>query len=861
MLTASVPVRPFSRATPWLRALAVLAALTLTACGGGGSSGTAPTQPTTPTNPGTPTTPTTPTVPTPQLPVSGTAVALTSASDNPLAKGKSYSYTQVDASIAVTHEGGTLSIKVLGDEQWTARLSLVDQASGLKPGDYPDLADTQGPHSPYGSFYLQAQTTSSLCGSPRSRVTVERVVWEGASLSEVSLSFEHTCIGVGGPLKGALRWLASDTRRGPGPVQPIPATLWAPPAGATPASGNYIYMESAAGDQVGLGRTLLHTHADTLIYPELAGPHMRFVVKGDVNWYGDIQVMDSLSRVQVGYYQNLHDHANRNPRKGGLTWHTGITGCTSSGSKSWLAVDSVRYQGDVMTQLELRFEQRCGDGVGQPLRGKLRWSIDQQTLPAGPILQVPANLWQPPTAAVPATGNFVYLEGEAGESISQGQTLLYSGSPALFSVFDKSGSLRVSVPSGEWNATFAGDVSRRLLQPGLYAGLLGAPFHNPARGGISWTGQGRGCSATGWFVVDDIAHTYGELRRIDLRFEQICAGSDKRLRGRIRWASTDPIVLENRIDPPLQPVQPPSLTPPDHGSYVVLDSGADDFIGAGRYYLFSSATSLIKVEATSRSVVVRVSGDTAWTGKFMDTTQPDNVPGPGTYPLDAAQGMPIFSGWSGDGRGCMAQRGNFTIDKITRDANGVHALDLSFEQYCDSNYTPLRGRVHWVANDLVQPPGPVYPAPSDLWRLPASQTPASGNYLFIHSAPGSFVGNGGNLLVTPTNHEFKVFAEDRGVKVVFFGDPGWGLDLQPMLPLTRLQAGYYGDLKRVISMNPARGGLDFGGNSRGCNTLSGWFVIDAVAYDGNSLSALDLRFMQLCEESGPPLHGQMRWRR
>jgi hypothetical protein len=60
--------------------------------------------------------------------------------------------------------------------------------------------------------------------------------------------------------------------------------------------------------------------------------------------------------------------------------------------------------------------------------------------------------------------------------------------------------------------------------------------HNPARGGLSWIGEGRGCNQlNGWFAIDHVAYTGGRLIAIDLRFEQRYDGDVKTLRGKVRW--------------------------------------------------------------------------------------------------------------------------------------------------------------------------------------------------------------------------------------------------------------------------------------------------------------------------------------
>jgi len=50
-----------------------------------------------------------------------------------------------------------------------------------------------------------------------------------------------------------------------------------------------------------------------------------------------------------------------------------------------------------------------------------------------------------------------------------------------------------------------------------------------------------------------------------------------------------------------------------------------------------------------------------------------------------------------------------------------------------------------------------------------------------------------------------------------------------MNTLSRLEPGYYGGLQRSRS-TIYKGGLDWSGEGRGCNTEQGWFVVDNVTY-------------------------------
>ncbi|HKU45195.1 MAG TPA: hypothetical protein VJR89_43850, partial [Polyangiales bacterium] len=73
---------------------------------------------------------------------------------------------------------------------------------------------------------------------------------------------------------------------------------------------------------------------------------------------------------------------------------------------------------------------------------------------------------------------------------------------------------------------------------GYYGDLRRYPFHNPVRGGLSWSGHGSGCNTlTGWFAVDDVGYQAGVLKTLDLRFEQHCEGRTAALRGAVHYVA------------------------------------------------------------------------------------------------------------------------------------------------------------------------------------------------------------------------------------------------------------------------------------------------------------------------------------
>ena len=87
-----------------------------------------------------------------------------------------------------------------------------------------------------------------------------------------------------------------------------------------------------------------------------------------------------------------------------------------------------------------------------------------------------------------------------------------------------------------WNGNFLMPQSASTLSVGLYEGLQRYPFNNPVKGGLSWSGEGRGCNTlSGWFAVDKVSYSGTTLQSLDLRFQQNCEGGVAALRGKLHW--------------------------------------------------------------------------------------------------------------------------------------------------------------------------------------------------------------------------------------------------------------------------------------------------------------------------------------
>ena len=459
----------------------------------------------------------------------GTASLVTLQSDagDYIGAGQSYAYSNGNARLTVTQAGGQFHIAVTGNDNWTADFAEPSALTTLQRGTYANL--TRYPFDDATVGGIDWSGDGRGCNTETGSFTIDSVTYSGATLTALDLHFEQHCEGAAPALRGQIHWLASDTSTAPGPTTPVPAWLWRAPAGATPATGNYVYLQSDPGDYIGAGATHEYTQANAVLQPALSAATLNIGVSGDLDWTGHFQPMSGLAQLQPGYYPNLLRSAFGNPMTGGLDWDGDGRGCNTL--TGWFAIDRITVTAGVLSAIDLRFEQHC-EGAGPALHGQIHWAAGDSTVPPGPQNPAPASLWQPPIGATPASGNYVYLQSDSGDYIGQGLSESYA-QPTI-----GSSGTHLTVSAGGWTGDFVGMNSITQLEPGYYGGLERYPFENQTAGGLNWSGQGRGCNTlTGWFVIDSVTYAAGTLSAIDLRFEQHCEGATPALHGKIHWTA------------------------------------------------------------------------------------------------------------------------------------------------------------------------------------------------------------------------------------------------------------------------------------------------------------------------------------
>lgn len=307
-----------------------------------------------------------------------------------------------------------------------------------------------------------------------------------------------------------------------------------------------IVLESDDGDFIGRGGNYSYTSANAIIAIEPTGQYFTVEIDGDETWDGRFLLPSAYTELQPGSYIDLDDFGSHDPAVGAIDWSGQGSGCTSSG---WLIIDKATYVDEVLTELEIQFEHRCGSNPSSPaLRGTINWYANDPVMPAGPVHPPPTDLWEPDPDLLPDSGNYAYFDSEPGDIVAGGFDYLFTEPDAIFSVDSGSYSpwlpdpyLRISVSpeqgSGWRDARFQTMNTLTVFEPGYYGDLRRFPFHNVTKGGMEIGGFGVACnSLSGWFVIDQISYSGDEVSSVELRFEQRCDGATGSLFGKIRWS-------------------------------------------------------------------------------------------------------------------------------------------------------------------------------------------------------------------------------------------------------------------------------------------------------------------------------------
>src|SRR5260370_11735342 len=147
--------------------------------------------------------------------------------------------------------------------------------------------------------------------------------------------------------------------------------------------------------------------------------------------------------------------------------------------------------------------------------------------------------------------------------------------------------------------------------------------------------------------------------------------------------------------------------------------------------------------------------------------------------------------------------------------------------------------------------------------LASNATGSTATFITLNSQPGDYIGGGITQTFTPGDGTFTVnTVYNDGVDVSFQTanySCFWSLEFGPQNGQTLTQEEYEG-AQRFAFHSPTRPGIDVNGDGRGCNTITGRFLVSNITFASNgTVLTLAIDFEQHCEGAAPALFGSVRF--
>ena len=147
--------------------------------------------------------------------------------------------------------------------------------------------------------------------------------------------------------------------------------------------------------------------------------------------------------------------------------------------------------------------------------------------------------------------------------------------------------------------------------------------------------------------------------------------------------------------------------------------------------------------------------------------------------------------------------------------------------------------------------------------LVAATAWAQPSKLYLKSQVGDYIGGGQTVTYTDADGTFSAFGGGTDHVAVSFQTPGvghwWTLDFGAIKGQT-VGPGMYEGSTRYPFQSPTHSGLDVSGDGRGCNTLTGRFVVLEASFDlSGKVLTFAADFEQHCEGGMPALYGALRF--
>lgn len=318
--------------------------------------------------------------------------------------------------------------------------------------------------------------------------------------------------------------------------------------------------------------------------------------------------------------------------------------------------------------------------------------------------------WQPPAAVRSRPGSVVHVTGAPRDYVTQGRTLTFDSSNALFTQTPSLGDPEHDV----WNwstITAFGDVTYDVsvwteqgadrLRPGVWTDVTRFPF---AYRSLNVVGENRGCNwIYGWFAIDRAVYdAAGNLTDLEIRAEQRCEFPDApSLHTFVRWDADAPSQPPPPGDPADLAWRPPAGVTPATGPYLYFESEAGNGLAHGKTRLVTPGTARLSSMTSNEPRTFQMMFETdEYLGRYeLSAVTPDGTDRfvPALYehisapnqrnPLEAGVELSAFY------TGCPSTDATLAVDRAEYDAQGLRLIEVRFLQPCGEM---LWGAARWV---------------------------------------------------------------------------------------------------------------------------------------------------------------------
>jgi len=389
-------------------------------------------------------------------------------------------------------------------------------------------------------------------------VQIDDISYVGGIMKQVDMRFAYICSDVS--ISGRILWREDQLVEKDGP-QVIPDGSWEPPKEIQNLDVTHLYLVDQQGREFYEDKK----NASFTFHNEKMSNGATRVgaqIHGKLQWFGNFKTMSGNKYFEPGLYPiDVSGSPDfNNPAMDWsfvgiyIPWETDFLVSSWPNcllEDAYFIVDAANYSEEGSIELlDIRFSNVCIDG--NKANGRFYWDIDDTSQPDAPS-QIPASLWDMPIERSLEDGNYLYIEGDENEFISNGLEYYLDFNDAQF-VLERDWENMIVFQI--YNHTsirldFKHMSSIDRFEEGFYGEFAFTDSSNKATGWLSVGMDGRAASqGGGWYAIDHVQYENDLLTEIVIRFEHVSNIDGRSLRGKLFWSEDGALKLLNPTQEP-----------------------------------------------------------------------------------------------------------------------------------------------------------------------------------------------------------------------------------------------------------------------------------------------------------------------